>query len=157
MLWAVLTAVAVYLLLSAVYGDRGEPAIRNIEVFRDRLEQNVDDLRARNRVLETRVQLLRVDASAVMVEAQKLGLTLPGQELVRIEPEPGIRGLGRNWRPGGVLTRPEQKAFVNKNALRGIAGASGLVCYVVLFLLSLRQRRGVTARRIAEEDIPKAS
>ena len=157
MLWSVLLAVAVYLLLSTVFGDRGELAIRDLEAFRDRLEQNVEDLHARNRLLETRVELLRVDAAAVMVEAQKLGLTRPGEELVRIEPDLRLPGLGQAFRPGGVLTRPEKTPVIGANTIRGAAGAAGLICYVLLFFIFFRQKREVSARRIAESDIPQAS
>lgn len=136
--WALGVSLVVYIALSLFFGDRGTVAAAELARYEMRLQENLDALESRYGRLSARVELLSSDAETIMVEARRLGYSMPGERVLELEdfdPQPRING------PGSMLQQRRPERPVPEAILRGLAAASGIATYLLLFLRSLRNKR----------------
>jgi len=70
------------------FGDSGLTAYRSLDRYREKLAQNVDDLRARNSDLAADLSSLRSSPERAVVQARSIGLYRPGDQVLRLEGRP---------------------------------------------------------------------
>lgn len=139
---AALVSIVVILsgnLLFGVYsGDRYEELVAH----RDRLAENVEELKHRHTALQARVELLRRSSDAVAVEARRLQYYAGDEIVIRIDEMPSRPS---QQSPGRViLGRTETHA--NRRLLRFIAFVAGVGSFLVLVLSDRRKDRMVVTR-----------
>ncbi|MFP4067121.1 MAG: septum formation initiator family protein [Spirochaetaceae bacterium] len=131
------TAVAIltHLMLSLVWGEYGLIAYRELDTYRDRLDENLERLEERTLELEREAQTLQTDAERIRVEARRLGYYAENETPVRLEE---YRPASTRSSPGSVIRRRSPPAD-NAPILRAIAASAGL--FTLFLMLVVDQRR----------------
>jgi cell division protein FtsB len=124
--WA---ALIVYALSSMVAGTGGILTYRKLSEERERILENLEELKAVNQKLEGTADALLYDSETIKIQARELGYGGPDERFVRIVGLPSVRN--REMRPGIVLG-PEKPESIPDIYLRIVAICTGLA---VLFLL----------------------
>jgi hypothetical protein len=80
-LWLVISS---YAILCFFLGDHGLLVMQRLEIERERMEQNIDELSSINAALDARMKALQSDPELIALEARKLGWGLENEERIRI-------------------------------------------------------------------------
>ncbi|MDR0599813.1 MAG: septum formation initiator family protein [Treponema sp.] len=95
-------AVAVYSFVSVYHGTTGIAAYRALLREREKIRENIEDLRVVNKELEGTMDALLYDSETIRVKARELGYGEEGERFARIAGVPGVRREELN--PGTVRT-----------------------------------------------------
>lgn len=101
---AILLASLVYLAGSLIVAPYGDRSYALLQAHKNRLSQNVLELRRLNQELRARAELLQRSADAVRLEARALGYYGESEEVLRFR---GSEPARRAQTPGTIIRAPE--------------------------------------------------
>ena len=120
--------LSAYLVASVFFGGSGVLAIRRLELYRDRLDENISELAERNMELEAEVQSLLSDPERVRLEARSLGYYADNEGVIKYS---GRSVETRSVTLGRIL-RERMERNDARSVLRAAALAVAVVCYIFL-------------------------
>jgi len=137
-LLSIWVAVAVYSIGSFIYGPTGLIAMQHLELQKEKLTGNMEELELIRQNLTYSVDSLLYDRETLEILARDLGYGKPNESFIRIS---GTDSIFKNHFVVGGLVTPEQSiAPLAENQLRFVALISGVVVFLLCLLLGKRER-----------------
>ncbi|MCL2880342.1 MAG: septum formation initiator family protein [Treponema sp.] len=137
-LLAVVSAVAVYSVLSLTYGATGFSAYRELLYGRDIQRENIQKLGVINSTLENTQNSLLFDRNTLTVRARQLGYGYDSERFVRIVGLSGMENLYNN--PGEVAITPAPM-YISDRIIKICALFSGVMVFAFLFVFEIIRRQ----------------
>ncbi len=131
-------SVAVYTVLSILFGATGVFAMRYLQSERDRLAENLSHLQEINGELNGSLDALRYDQDTLTLYARDLGYGKDDERFIRIV---DLQRLSATRQKAGELIIPKRLKSLPEDPLRLISLIAGLCVYVGLSLWTLRAKR----------------
>jgi cell division protein FtsB len=134
--FALWTVVAVSSLTTLIFGNGGLLALHKLEAERDRLSENMEELRHLNAQLQGALGELQSDPDVLTVYAHELGYAASEDErFVRIAE---VSSAPRSAARAGNLLRAVRPTAFSDSAIRVLAATAGLILIVLLFRPAIR-------------------
>ncbi len=128
LLAAVYIAFMTYGLELYVWGDHGILAYKDLALYRQRLEENIEELERTGADLRREAESLQYSAETVALYARKLGYFDTNERHLRIE---GMK-LQKDYYVVGELVRPYSRPQIDSAVFRIIALLAGGIGYILL-------------------------
>ena len=120
---AICASLVTYALSSALLGQSGFFAMKELKHERDRLSANMGKLRVINSELKDTLDALRSDTDSIAVHAREIGYASEGERFLRIE---GLAPGARRPAPVGNLLSAQTPSFIPDYILRIAAFLTGI-------------------------------
>ena len=114
-------------LIVLFFGKTGVSSLEQLNRQRDALMMNLTELEMNRDRLGARLESLRRDPQAVVVEARSLGLFPVGEHVLVFE----NNQTKRTWPEAGIVLNPDEIDFIDENLFRIIALSAGILVLVV--------------------------
>ena len=130
MLAAVYIAFMTYGVELYVWGDHGILAYKDLAVYKQRLVQNIEELKRTGANLRREAESLQYSAETVALYARKLGYFDSDERHLRVE---GMK-LQKDYFVVGELVKPYSRSEIDRTVFRIIALLAGGIGYIMLRL-----------------------
>ena len=128
MLAAVYIAFMTYGVELYVWGDHGILAYKDLAVYKQRLVQNIEELKRTGANLRREAESLQYSAETVALYARKLGYFDSDERHLRVE---GMK-LQKDYFVVGELVKPYSRSEIDRTVFRIIALLAGGIGYIML-------------------------
>jgi len=132
---ALCASLITYAVSSAIIGQTGFLAKKELEQERERLTLNMEKLRGINSELKETLDALRSDIDIIALQARELGYAPEDERFLRIE---GMAPVARKAAPVGDLLSIRTPSFIPDLILRIVAILTGISVFVISMGSSLR-------------------
>ncbi len=128
LLAAVYIAFMTYGVELYVWGDHGILAYNDLAMYKQRLEENIEELKKTGAELRREAESLQYSAEKVALYARKLGYFDSDEQHLRVE---GMK-LQKEYYVVGELVKPYSRSRIDRTVFRIIAFLAGGIGYIVL-------------------------
>jgi len=135
---ALFASLVTYAVSSALFGQSGFFATKELRQERDRLALNMEKLRGINSELKDTLDALRSDTDTIAVQAREIGYASEGEHFLRIE---GLAPGASRPAPVGDLLSVRTPSFIPDLIIRIVSLLTGISVFVLSMGSSLRISR----------------
>jgi len=125
---AIYTMFMVYSLETYIWGEKGLIAYRNLETYKQRLEQNIASLDLIHEQLNGEFESLKGDAGTISLYARKLGFYQDMEHQVIVE----NMDIENSHYVVGELIKPYHRKAIDNQIFGIIAALFGISTYIIL-------------------------
>jgi cell division protein FtsB len=135
---ALWVSILVYSFLSAFFGASSFSSVEAVFAEKDRLVENLEDLRMINQELSGSLAALQYDSDTIAVYARELGYGTRNERFVRIV---GVPAAAKKSLSAGRQILPVFPQFVPDKTIHIISLAAGLITLLLLFVFGHKKRK----------------
>lgn len=125
---AVYIAFMTYGIQLYVWGDHGILAYRDLSLYKQKIEHNLESLKETGIKLSRESESLQYSAEKVALYARKLGYYAPDEQHLRVE---GMN-MKKEYYLVGELVKPYSSTNIDPAVFRIIALLAGAIAYIIL-------------------------
>lgn len=135
---AVWVSIIIYSFLSAFFGASGFSSYETVSAEKERLIENLEDLKMINAELGGSLDALQYDSDTIAVYARELGYGTPNERFIRIA---GLPPVTKKKLSAGRQILPVIPDFVPDKTIHIISILGGLLVLLLLIIFDLRKKK----------------